>query len=106
MRAPGDELMNINKIMNGIDGGSNRSQSSDSAQSSKDGATPSPVPKAEVQLSASSKSIQQIEAEIRQMSDVDDATVDRIPSALQSGQYQIDYEKLAGKMLDFEERLN
>ena len=106
MRAPGDELMNISKIMNGIDGGTNRSQSNNSAQKSKDGTASSPAPKADVQLSASSKSIQQIEAEIRKMSDVDDATVDRIRSALQSGQYQIDYEKLAGKMLDFEERLN
>ena len=59
-----------------------------------------------MKLSASSKSIQQIEAEIRDMPDVDDATVERIRSAIQNGDYKIDYEKLAGKMLDFEERLN
>ncbi len=102
--------MNISKIMNGIDGSSNRSQRGDNTPGSKgvaqEGTAASPASKTDVQLSASSKSIQQIEAEIRQMSDVDDATVDRIRSALNSGQYQIDYEKLAGKMLDFEERLN
>jgi negative regulator of flagellin synthesis FlgM len=60
----------------------------------------------QVKLSASSKSIQQIEAEIKDMKDVDDATVERIRSAIQNGEYKIDYEKLAGNMLDFEDRLN
>jgi len=40
------------------------------------------------------------------MPDVDDATVERIRGAIEKGEYKIDYEKLAGKMLDFEDRLN
>ena len=60
----------------------------------------------QVKLSASSKSIQQIEAEVRNLPEVDDSTVDRIRSQIENGEYKIDYQKLAGKMLDFEERLN
>ena len=60
----------------------------------------------QVKLSASSKSIQQIEAEIKEMKDVDDATVERIRSAIDNGEYKIDYDRLAGKMLDFEDRFN
>lgn len=60
----------------------------------------------QVNLSSSSKSIQQIEAEIKQMKDVDDATVERIRSAIDNGEYKIDYDRLAGKMLDIEDRFN
>ena len=60
----------------------------------------------QVKLSASSKSIQQIEAEVKEMPDIDDATVERIRSSIEKGEYKIDYQKLAGKMLDFEENLN
>lgn len=101
--------MNISKIMNGIDSSNSSSRnnrSDDNNGSISTNTSSSRNERNDVQLSASSKSIQQIEAEIRRMSDVDDATVDRIRSALQNGNYQIDYEKLAGKMLDFEERLN
>ncbi|WP_430459846.1 flagellar biosynthesis anti-sigma factor FlgM [Thalassolituus sp. LLYu03] len=60
----------------------------------------------QVKLSASSKSMQQIEAEIRDMPEVDDATVERIRTAIEKGEYKIDYSRLAGKMLDFEDDLN
>jgi len=40
------------------------------------------------------------------MKDVDDATVERIRSAIDNGEYKIDYDRLAGKMLDFEDRFN
>ena len=50
--------------------------------------------------------MQQIEAEIRDLPEVDDAVVERIRGAIERGEYKIDYEKLAGKMLDFEDRLN
>ncbi|MFY9180451.1 MAG: flagellar biosynthesis anti-sigma factor FlgM [Venatoribacter sp.] len=60
----------------------------------------------QVKLSAGSKSIQQVEAEIRSMPEVNDALVDRIRTAIENGEYKIDYDKLAGKMLDFEDRLN
>ena len=40
------------------------------------------------------------------MPDIDDATVERIRSSIEKGEYKIDYQKLAGKMLDFEENLN
>lgn len=104
---PGDIFMNINKLTGGLDG---------SARSRSEPATTdkAPVTKAresagltdQVKLSASSKSIQQIEAEIRDMPEIDDATVERIRGAIERGEYKIDYDKLAGKMLDFEDRLN
>ena len=105
----GDIAMNINKFTNGLDSGAK-------ARTTEPVKTPTTNPDTkakesagftdQVKLSASSKSIQQIEAEIRDMPDVDDATVERIRSAIENGDYKIDYEKLAGKMLDFEERLN
>ena len=106
----GDLMMNINKFTNnGLDSSRSRNnepvkptttESADSKAKESAGFTD------QVKLSASSKSIQQIEAEIKDMQDVDDATVERIRSAIQNGEYKIDYEKLAGKMLDFEDRLN
>ena len=60
----------------------------------------------QVKLARADKSIQQIEAEIKEMKDVDDATVERIRSAIDNGEYKIDYDRLAGKMLDFEDRFN
>ena len=106
----GDMMMNISKFTNGNGGGDNRSRT----EASKAPPAPSGDSKAkesatftdQVKLSASSKSIQQIEAEIKDMKDVDDATVERIRSAIQNGDYKINYEKLAGKMLDFEDRIN
>ncbi|MDF1762208.1 MAG: flagellar biosynthesis anti-sigma factor FlgM [Oleibacter sp.] len=105
----GDLMMNINKFTNGLDNTS-RSRS----EPVKPAEPTSPETKAketaglsdQVKLSNSSKSIQQVEAEIKQMKDVDDNTIERIRSAIDSGEYKIDYNKLAGKMLDFEDRLN
>lgn len=59
----------------------------------------------QVNLSSSVKNIQQVEAEIRAMPEIDDSTVERIRNAINSGEYKIDYEKLAGKMLSFEDTL-
>lgn len=107
----GDFTMNINKLTGGVDNSRLRKDTpavapdtpeSSTSTSSTDSASYSD----QVKLSASSKSIQQIEAEIGQMPEVNDATVERIRSAIANGDYKIDYEKLAGKMLDFEGRLN
>jgi len=103
----GDLSMNINKLTGGVDNNTrtrNEPVSKDPAPTAK--AQESAGFTDQVKLSASSKSIQQVEAEIREMPDVDDATVERIRIAIDKGEYKIDYEKLAGKMLDFEDRLN
>lgn len=105
----GDLVMNINKFTGGLDNNARARNETTKAATSQ-----APQAKAEqsagltdqVKLSASSKSIQQIEAEVRNLPEVDDNTVDRIRSQIESGEYKIDYQKLAGKMLDFEERLN
>lgn len=97
--------MNINKLLTGLDprnrtdnlGNKSASPSLSQAQSSTED---------QVKLSDSSKSIQQAEAKIRSMSEIDDATVERIRAAIENGEYKIDYEKLAGKMLAFEGKLN
>ncbi len=104
---PGDIFMNINKLTGGVDTSArsrNEPVAADKAPATK--AQESAGLTDQVKLSASSKSIQQIEAEIRDMPEVDDATVERIRGAIERGEYKIDYEKLAGKMLDFEDRLN
>lgn len=105
----GDMMMNIDKFTGGnIDNSRSRAEpvkpNTTTATESK--AKESTASSDQVKLSASSKSIQQIEAEIKNMKDVDDATVERIRNAIQNGEYKIDYEKLAGNMLDFEDRLN
>jgi negative regulator of flagellin synthesis FlgM len=107
----GDLTMNINKFTGGLDGQTRaRSEPAKEQPPTTQGGSKAEQAAAsyadQVKLSASSKSIQQIEAEIRDMPEVDDATVERIRNAISNGEYKIDYEKLAGKMLDFEERLN
>ncbi|MGB1090825.1 MAG: flagellar biosynthesis anti-sigma factor FlgM [Oceanobacter sp.] len=104
--------MNINKINGGVGGldsqsrNVNDSKPGTASSSSSSAQSESANYSDQVKLSAGSKSIQQIEAEIRSMPEVNDATVERIRSAIENGEYKIDYERLAGKMLDFEERLN
>lgn len=105
----GDLVMNINKFTGGLDNHSKtrtEQSSAPKAQQPQAQAKESAVFTDQVKLSASSKSIQQIEAEVRNLPDVDDSTVERIRSQIESGEYKIDYQRLAGKMLDFEERLN
>lgn len=100
--------MNITKLFTGLDSNAKaRNEPSKSVSTAETGKNKDSVGVADqVNLSASSKSIQQVESQIRNMSEVDDATVERIRAAIQNGDYKIDYEKLAGKMLNFEERLN
>mgnify|MGYP005994947119 FL=1 len=102
--------MNINKLTSGLDGGSRAKTDAASQQNQKteeNSKTTANVGSGEqVKLSSSSMNIQQIEAEVSKMPDVDDKTIDRIRSAIDSGEYKIDYQQLAGKMLDFEGKLN
>lgn len=108
----GDFTMNINKLTGGVDNTHLRKdtgvspESASSATNTSSSSASSDHYSDRVKLSASSKSMQQVEAEISAMPEVNDATVDRIRNAINNGDYKIDYEKLAGKMLDFEGRLN
>ncbi|MBQ0731793.1 MAG: flagellar biosynthesis anti-sigma factor FlgM [Oleispira antarctica] len=102
--------MNINKLTSGLDGGSRAKTDAASQQNQKPEentkSTSSVGSGDQVKLSSSSMNIQQIEAEVSKMPDVDDKTIDRIRSAIDNGEYKIDYQQLAGKMLDFEGKLN
>ncbi|MEN9465427.1 MAG: hypothetical protein RL217_1608 [Pseudomonadota bacterium] len=99
--------MNITKLITGLDSGSRtRTEPSSSSGSKESKAAGGTSLADQVRLSASSKSIQQVEAEVRNMPEVDDAAVERIRSAIERGEYKVDYEKLAGKMLNFEGDLN
>ncbi|MEK9765654.1 MAG: flagellar biosynthesis anti-sigma factor FlgM [Thalassolituus sp.] len=106
----GEMMMNISKFTNGngVDSSRSRTEPVKTPQTTtaEGKAKESAAFTDQVKLSASSKSIQQIEAEIKDMKDVDDATVERIRSAIESGDYKINYDRLAGKMLDFEDRFN
>jgi negative regulator of flagellin synthesis FlgM len=113
----GDFTMNINKLTGGVDNNTrlrkdpgvsptDTPESASSATGNTASSTSSDNYSDRVKLSASSKSMQQVEAEISAMPEVNDATVDRIRNAINNGDYKIDYDKLAGKMLDFEGRLN
>ncbi|MBL4798514.1 MAG: flagellar biosynthesis anti-sigma factor FlgM [Oleispira sp.] len=102
--------MNINKLTTGLDVGGRAKADAASPQKPKTEenikAPSSGNHNDQVKLSSSSLNIQQVEAEVSKMPDVDDATIDRIRSAIDSGEYKIDYQQLAGKMLDFEGKLN
>ena len=106
----GEISMNINKLTTGLDGGGRtktdaaspqKPQTEETTKTSSSHSTAD-----QVKLSSTSLNIQQVEAEVSKMPDVDDATIDRIRSAIDSGEYKIDYQQLAGKMLDFEGKLN
>lgn len=104
--------MNINKLTDSLVAGS-RSKPQDSSQkkSVNNGseATQAPresQPKDKVLLSANTSSMRDIEADIKAMPVVDDAVVDKIRNAIENGEYKIDYDKLAGNMLSFEDNLS
>jgi negative regulator of flagellin synthesis FlgM len=100
--------MNINNLTNGVGGGgqprgTEKTGSSSSQSKAPDTANTSNT---EVKLSAQSKSIQQIEAEVAKMPEIDNATVERIKGALANNEYKIDYERVAGQMIKFDSILN
>lgn len=104
--------MNINKLTESLTTGSrSKPQDSSSAKSVKNSgdATQAPresQPKDKVMLSANTSSMREIEADIKAMPIVDDAVVDKIRGAIENGEYKIDYDKLAGNMLSFEDNLS
>ena len=56
-----------------------------------------------VSLSSSARDIAQLESEIKSLPDIDKAKVDAIKERIASGEYHIDFEKVAQKMLNLEE---
>ncbi|MFQ3171202.1 MAG: negative regulator of flagellin synthesis FlgM [Oleispira sp.] len=106
----GEISMNINKLTSGLDGGgrtktdATNPQNQNKEDNTKTASTAGSGD--QVKLSSSSLNIQQVEAQVSKMPDVDDKTIDRIRTAIDSGEYKIDYQQLAGKMLDFEGKLN
>ena len=99
--------MNINKLISDV-GGGNRSnpttKTSEPAPSKEDSSKTSGA--TEVSISQQSKSIQHIEAEVAKLPEIDDAAVERIKGALANNEYKIDYERLAGKMINYNSMLN
>ena len=55
-----------------------------------------------VSLSSGARDIAQIENEILNLPEIDQAKVDAIKARIASGEYHIDFEKVAQKMLDME----
>lgn len=100
--------MNINKLTTGV-GGGQQSRSAEKTAAADQDAKKAPEAKssadAEVKLSTQGKSIQQIEAEVAKMPDIDDAAVERIKGALANNEYKIDYERIAGQMMKFDNLL-
>lgn len=98
--------MNINKLTPGIGGGGQARSTEKTSSSPGNTAEIGKNADTDVKLSAQSKSIQQIEAEVSKMPDIDDAAVERIKGALANNEYKIDYERIAGKMIKFDGLLN
>ncbi len=99
--------MNINKLIPGIGGGGGQPRSTDKVSgSAPDKAQSTGVSDSEVKISQQSKSIRQIEAAVAKLPEIDDAAVERIKGALANNEYKIDYERLAGKMIQYDGMLN
>lgn len=98
--------MNINKLTPGIGGGGQTRSTEKPNSGSGQASDISKNVDADVKLSPQSKSIQQIEAEVSKMPEIDDAAVERIKGALANNEYKIDYERIAGKMIKFDGLLN
>lgn len=100
--------MNINKLTNGVGGGGSTRETAKPSAGAKPTvekqASGGPAP--DVTLSQQSKSIKQIEAEVAKLPEIDDAAVERIKGALANNEYKIDYERIAGKMIKFDNLLN
>lgn len=104
--------MNINKLTESLTAGSrSKPQDSSSAKPVKSNGNANQAlresqPKDKVMLSANTSSMRDIEADIKAMPVVDDAVVDKVRNAIENGEYKIDYDKLAGNMLSFEDNLS
>jgi negative regulator of flagellin synthesis FlgM len=98
--------MNINKLMPGIGGGGGQPRTDKVSDSAPAKAQSSNGNDSNVKISQQSKSIRQIEAAVAKLPEIDDAAVERIKGALANNEYKIDYERLAGKMIQYDGMLN
>jgi negative regulator of flagellin synthesis FlgM len=98
--------MNINKLMPGIGGGGGQPRTDKVSDSAPAKAQSSNGNDSDVKISQQSKSIRQIEAAVAKLPEIDDAAVERIKGALANNEYKIDYERLAGKMIQYDGMLN
>lgn len=64
--------------------------------------TPAPARGENVKLSSQAESLKQVEQQLADLPEVDDARIEQIKAALADGSYKIDAEKLAQKMLDMD----
>lgn len=102
---------------NGINSGQvnpQRNNRNESASTEKTPVAPSPQEQAQsatpaaqekVSLSSRAKSLKQAEQKLKEHPEVDDAHVQAIKTALESGQFKIDARKLAQKMLEMDKSI-
>jgi negative regulator of flagellin synthesis FlgM len=60
---------------------------------------------ATVELSSKAKGLKEIERSLADLPDVDENRVSELKKRVESGEYQIDSQKVAGKLLDIEDML-
>ena len=97
--------MNINGLTPNS-GSSEKTRSSDNVAKSSSERLSSGTDKSSsadtVELSPEAKVLKDLETQVYSMSDVDQPKIDRIKSAIQNGEYTINYDRLAEAMENFE----
>ncbi len=77
-------------------------QESAGTASSKTSSESASQPSTSVSLSSAARNLAQIESELKGLPEIDQQRVDAIRTMLSEGKYQMDFQRLAQKMLDME----
>lgn len=98
--------IDINGLGSGRPEGLKRQDGSNKTGAKTESGTPSPGSEKSsadsVSLSSNARDIAQIESEIKNLPEIDQSKVDAIKARIASGEYHIDFEKVAQKVLDIE----
>ena len=84
------------------DSGQIKNNSVQNTENKQNNTTPTPNSIDSVSLSSAAQNLTKIEAELKSLPDIDQGKVDLIKARIDSGEYQVNPENMAQKMLNIE----